>query len=417
LKIKDVLCTAGRSGLFNVDLAASKAGAKRDGFLLMGRPVTPGFTTIVQPGSAVSVMLILEDGQVAFGDCVDVIFAGAAGRDRLFEAASHLSFLRTGLPDLLIGRDVSQFREFASEIDRLVWDGQRLHTAVRYGVTQALLHAASLAHRVPMASVVAHEYRCELASNLVPMLVNSPVGDPDHLDRLILKQVDLLPHGSFTNVDRDLGKDGEKLFAFARRVVRRIADIGKPGYLPTIHLDVYGTLGELFRNDLPALVEFLGALEQLVAPHALMIESPLIMGSRLEQIDTYRALGSVIRDRRLGVQIVVDEWCNSLEDVVAFSDAGAGDLLQVKTPDLGGVNNSIEAVLYARSKGVGVSLGGSLNETDQSSRVTVHVALACQPTYLFAKPGYGADEALMMQTNEMTRTLALIGAGHGAITC
>jgi hypothetical protein len=28
----------------------------------------PGFTKIVQPGTAISVMLLLDDGQVAFGD-------------------------------------------------------------------------------------------------------------------------------------------------------------------------------------------------------------------------------------------------------------------------------------------------------------------------------------------------------------
>jgi methylaspartate ammonia-lyase len=80
--------------------------------------------------------------------------------------------------------------------------------------------------------------------------------------------------------------------------------------------------------------------------------------------------------------------------------------------DLGGINNAIEAVLYARSKGVGVgvgvSLGGPLNETDQSSRITAHIVLACQPTYLFAKPSAGGDAGHMIQTNEMLRTQALL---------
>jgi len=82
----------------------------------------------------------------------------------------------------------------------------------------------------------------------------------------------------------------------------------------------------------------------------------------------------------------------------------------VKTPDLGGINNTIEAVLYARAKGLGVSLGGSLNETDQPSRITTHIGLACDPTYVFAKPGAGGDAGLMIQHNEMVRTLTLIAA-------
>jgi len=85
---------------------------------------------------------------------------------------------------------------------------------------------------------------------------------------------------------------------------------------------------------------------------------------------------------------------------------------QIKTPDLGGINNAIEAVLYARQKGMGCCLGGSGNETDQSARITAQIGLASQPDFLLSKPGFGGDEALMIQTNEMLRTLALIGAAR-----
>jgi methylaspartate ammonia-lyase len=79
-------------------------------------------------------------------------------------------------------------------------------------------------------------------------------------------------------------------------------------------------------------------------------------------------------------------------------------------PDLGGVNNTIEAVLYARAKGMGCCLGGSGNETDQSARITAQIGLATRPSFLLSKPGFGGDEALMIQMNEMLRTLALIAA-------
>ena len=81
MKIRKVVTSVGRSGFFNWDMMALKRGAKPNGFLMEGEPLSPGFKSIVQPGSALSIMLVLEDGQVAFGDCVDVIFTGAAGRD------------------------------------------------------------------------------------------------------------------------------------------------------------------------------------------------------------------------------------------------------------------------------------------------------------------------------------------------
>src|SRR6266702_714803 len=111
MKISDVIYAAGRGGFFNRDLAAIKAGARADGFAYPGKPVSPGFTKIVQPETAISVMLRLDDGQVAFGDCVDVILVGVAGRDPLFQAEQHLAFLRTTMRELLRGRAIDRLRE------------------------------------------------------------------------------------------------------------------------------------------------------------------------------------------------------------------------------------------------------------------------------------------------------------------
>src|SRR5215472_8053803 len=99
--IREVVCAAGRAGYFNRDLPAIKRGPTADGFAYAGAPVTPGFRQIIQPGETVSVMLVLDDGQVAFGDCVDVILAGIAGRDRVFQAAEHLPLLQGPLREML----------------------------------------------------------------------------------------------------------------------------------------------------------------------------------------------------------------------------------------------------------------------------------------------------------------------------
>jgi len=242
-------------------------------------------------------------------------------------------------------------------------------------------------------------------------LVSSPTNDWTQLDQRILKRVELLPHSSFTHVERHIGLRGEKLIDYARAVVKRIGEIGEPGYHPIIHLDVYGTLGQLFRNDVERIAAYLGELKQAVGTHELMVEAPIIAETRAAQIEIYRALCTAVGRLGHGTQIIVDEWCNTLEDIRDFSDAGAGDLLQIKTPDLGGIGNTIEAVLYARRKGLGVSLGGSLNETDQSARITAHIGLACDPTYMYAKPGPGGDAGLMIMANEVLRTLALLKAG------
>jgi methylaspartate ammonia-lyase len=410
MNIADVVYAVGRAGFFNRDLAAVKAGARADGFAYPGKPVSPGFARIVQPGAAISVMLLLDDGGVAFGDCVDVILSGVAGRDPLFRPEEHLDFLRTTMRELLSGRPVDRFRELAEEIDGFCRHGKPLHTALRYGLSQALLHAAALANRCTMAEIVAREYKSSIVEQPLPILASCHKEDVQMIDRMILKRVELLPHASFQQVERDIGLEGEKLVAYAEGIVRRIREIGDSDYRPTIHLDVYGTLGELFGGDIAAIAGYLEKLETAVRPHKLLVESFVIAPSRAAQIEAFQALRTAIARRGLGVGIIVDEWCNTLDDIKAFADAGAADYAQIKTPDLGGINNSIEAVLYARAKGMGCCLGGSGNETDQSARITAQIGLATRPDFLLSKPGFGGDEALAIQTNEMVRTLALIEA-------
>jgi len=86
VKIVDVVCAKGRTGFYFDDQRAIKAGAEHDGFTYLGQPITPGFKAVRQAGEAVSVMIILEDGQIAYGDCAAVQYSGAGGRDPLFLA-------------------------------------------------------------------------------------------------------------------------------------------------------------------------------------------------------------------------------------------------------------------------------------------------------------------------------------------
>ena len=86
MKIIDVICSKGRTGFYFDDQRAIKQGAGHDGTFYVGEPATPGFRAIRQAGEAISVMLILEDGQIAHGDCAAVQYSGAGGRDPLFLA-------------------------------------------------------------------------------------------------------------------------------------------------------------------------------------------------------------------------------------------------------------------------------------------------------------------------------------------
>lgn len=410
-KIRQVICAPGRSGYMHRDLMAIKSGtATPDGSLYRGKPMSPGFTNIIEPATIISVMLVLEDGQIAFGDCADVILAGVAGRDPAFNAKDHIDYVRSEVADALRGRDVSKFRANAEEMDGYARGGKRLHTAIRYGISQALLHATALARRETMAEVIAREYGSKIATAPIPILASCHKDDPGQLDRVILKRVELLPHASFQIVADHVGLQGEKLAAFVRGVANRVKEIGDADYHPQIHVDLYGTLGELFSMQIDPLVDYLGRLRQEAGTYRLLVESPMIAKTQEEQVEKFRGLRELLKRKRIDVGLIADEWCNTLPDIKLFAAAGAADFVQIKTPDLGSIHNTIEAVLYCKSHGMGACLGGTANETDQSTRISTHIGLACQPDFMLSKPGLGADEALMIQTNEMARTLAILQA-------
>src|SRR3984885_3677668 len=86
MRVVAVLAVPVRAGFFFDDQLAIRAGAGHDGFDYTGEPWIPGFRRVRQPGEAVSVLLVLDDGHVEFGDCTAVQYTGAGGRDPLFTA-------------------------------------------------------------------------------------------------------------------------------------------------------------------------------------------------------------------------------------------------------------------------------------------------------------------------------------------
>nr|WP_246206065.1 methylaspartate ammonia-lyase [Propylenella binzhouense] len=412
VKIKDVVFATGQSSFVHTDRAAIRQGARPNGYLFDGKPVIPGFDTIVQPAGIASVMLVLDDDIVALGDCADVILAGYAGRDRPFKPAEQEKVLDEVIAPRLVGRSLDSFKDLATEFDALRVDGEPLHMAVRYGVTQALLDAVALSRREQMAEVVAREYGQTIAPRRLRILSSCMRDNYNLHDRMILKRADILPHSSFGEIDRHIGRDGQIFLDYVTKFRKRVQAIGAPDYRPQLHFDVYGSIGELFDNDPERVADYLGKVAAAVAPYDLMIESPFVVDALEPQIEIFGRLRDALKRKGIRTIIIADEWCNTLEDIRAWADAGTTDMVQIKTPDLGGINNTIEAVIYCNEAGMDAYLGGTANETQQSSRITTHIGLATRPAFLLSKPGMGGDESFALQVNEMNRTIALLKHRH-----
>ena len=410
MKIIDLVCSAGRTGFYFDDQRAIKQGAGHDGTFYVGTPVTAGFRSVRQAGESISVMLILEDGQMAYGDCAAVQYSGAGGRDPLFLAEDFIPVIEQHIKPQLVGKEANDFRGLCAMMEAIEVDGKRLHTAIRYGLSQAILDAVAKATGRMMCEVVADEYGCTVSKEPIPIFTQSGDDRYSNADKMIIKGAQVLPHALINNIDEKLGRQGEKLADYVAwlrdRILQNRAD---ESYCPVMHMDVYGTIGAAFgNNNYKAMADYIEELGRIAKPFKLRIEGPMDCDcDRETQLIALAGLTKELDERGCDVELVADEWCNTLEDIKLFADHKAGHMVQIKTPDLGGINNTIEAVLYCKEKGIGAYQGGTCNETDRSAQVCVHCAMATQPAQILAKPGMGVDEGFMIVYNEMNRILAI----------
>ncbi len=412
MKIQKIICSAGKTGFFFDDQKAIKSGAVLDGNFYKGEPATEGFSTVRMAGESISVMLVLEDGQIAYGDCAAVQYSGAGGRDPLFLAKDFIPIIQEYVSPLLVGKEITTFKELSKKVDNIVKkDGKKLHTAIRYGVTQAILDAVAKSQKIQMCEVVSKEYNTTISKTPIPIFTQS--GDDRYLnsDKMILKGANVLPHALFNSMDKT-GEKGEKLLEYISWLSNRITEVGKghTNYNPEIHIDVYGMLGIIFDDNIEEIAEYLGKVEKCAMPYKIRIEGPVDAGNREDTMIALRDIRKSCEEKNINVPIVADEWCNTLEDVIYFTDNKAGHWAQVKTPDLGGINNTIDAILYCKANNFGAYLGGTCNETERSAQVCTHLSIAISPDQMLAKPGMGVDEGFMIVYNEMSRILALLNS-------
>lgn len=407
MKIRQALAVPAWGGYFNDDLAAIQAGGGRDGFFYEGSPVTPGFQKIRHPTEAASIVLVLDDGQIVCGDALSVQYAGAGGRTPRFNHREQIPALEE-VCAYLEGLELGSFVPMCEELEVQPFEHPALNrTAAFYGASQALLLAVAASRKKMAAEVLAEEFSTAVSAELIPIYVQCGEDRYGGVDKAIIRRADVLPHGLVNRVDV-LGPAGEKLEEYVAWIAARIRAYGEPDYRPEIHIDVYGLLGTIFERDTRRIGAYIAGLAERTAPYQFCLETPVLMNSRAGQIEQFAALRAELRRLGSTAQLIVDEWANSLDDIRAFIAAGATDMVNVKSPDLGCLHHAARAILECWQQNVRPILGGSSNDSDQSARVISHVALAVKPAWVLARPGMGIDEGFEIVHNEMRRTLAIM---------
>lgn len=404
-KISDILLSPGQGAYYCEDVRTLQEHSIPDEKRWTTPGKTPGFSNVRQLADVVSVGLRSGNGNVSWGDCLAVSYGGKSGRKGLFRHAEGIQALHKKIVPLLRGSSPQTFRSGMA----LVFETET-HPAIQYGVSQALLsYFASEKGKTP-TEIICAEWGLALPTEEVPLQGSSGNERKTNADKMIVNRLAALPHGQIDDIASQLGFDGAILLDYARWLRARIRELAPENYFPQIHLDVHGAVGKIFSGDPTAISTYLTSLEKVLAPFPLRMESVILAASKAETIDALLGLRAELARRGSQVEIVADEWANTLEDIVDFAAAGAVDMVHIKMPDLGGIEKSVEAVLRCRDLGVKSLLGGSCAETEISTRISVAVAMATRPQIFLAKPGMGIDEAIMLCKNEMRRTLAALPA-------
>jgi methylaspartate ammonia-lyase len=406
--INDVILAPALGAFFYDDQAAIRQGREPDGVAYLGAPVTPGFAAVRVPAAALSVGLVLSNGAVAWGDMVSVQYSGAAGRDPVFQVAPMSRLVEEVVAPRLVGRTAAD--AMANCVAALAPHNEaRLPVAVHYGISQALLNAEALARGLTVAEVICDDYRLPLPTRPVPIFAQSGDARHDNVDKMILKRVDMLPHGLINSREK-FGVNGEVFLDYIRWVAQRIRALAPEEYQPVLHFDVYGWIGIGIATDPAVIAAFAARAAEQAPGFKINIESPADYGSIDAQIENYARIVEEVDARSDSVGIVADEHCNTLGDVRRFAEARAAHIVQIKTPDMGSLFDTADAILFAKAHGIGAYSGGTSAETDLSARTCVHVAVACQADMMLAKPGMGVDEAITIVGNEQARLIAAMRA-------
>ncbi|MER9425493.1 methylaspartate ammonia-lyase [Mesorhizobium sp. M0317] len=406
MQIKEVLLAPGNGAFFYDDQEAIRSGAIQDGFIYVGAPTTPGFKSIRVPASSLGIGLVLTDDTVVWGDMMNVQYSGAGGRDPLFDTTQISDLTSRVMTPRLLDIDASCYLDACAKVFE-PFEHRRLPLAIEYGASQALLRAAAHLHRKTMAEIVCAEFDLPLPSRRVPIYCQSGDAREINVDKMILKAVDVLPHG-LINSRQKFGTNGQTFMEFVKWVAMRTCEIGRPGYRPVLHFDVYGWIGQEIGLEPHSIADFICKVADTVSDFTLNIESPADFGSTQAQIENYAKIVSILDNRGSSARIVVDERCNTLEDIRLFAEAKAAHLVQIKTPDVGSIADTARAVLICKANKVGAYVGGSCTETDLSAQASVHVSVATQADMMLAKPGMGVDEAFSIVGNEQNRLLATL---------
>jgi len=338
-------------------------------------------------------LVVQQADRVFYGDAAVVQYAGRCGRatDNITLEDFGVTKMEGVLNSLFKqGLDFDDPRQAATLIEAGLSEINGLNiTAMMYGVSQLLIQQYSADSKQEIPNYVLDLYQVQgtaANSNTIEILSQTDNTNLAIVEDMYKRGAHILPHANFCTADI-AGLDLEHVRKYLASIVQ-ILQAQQATKDTTLHLDLYGVIGDVCHMNKERVLNILLELEALATPfYRLQIESPVICDSQEEQYQYMQILSHELKKQGSKVQLIIDEWCNSLDDIKQAVTMKVADLAQIKVPDLGSLFNSIEAILFCQKMGTKTYLGGTSNETMHSADISYLSTIPFKPDQILAKPG------------------------------
>jgi methylaspartate ammonia-lyase len=210
-----------------------------------------------------------------------------------------------------------------------------------------------------------------------------------------------------------MGQRGEILQRFVRELQERISVLGSGSYVPYLYLALAGGYGEMAavtHGELksgPVLGNLWG-LEQAAKPFPVLVEDPVALEAVDAQAIFLAQLRKFVEIRKMSLQLVSRAHAGTVAGITALTKAKAAHLIWLDGMQLGSLSRLVAAVQLCRDAGVGIVLGGRVNESAAAATTACQIALACRPDYLLVRPGQGTGIGFALMRREL-----LLAASNG----
>ncbi|MEZ4750306.1 MAG: hypothetical protein R3B54_06690 [Bdellovibrionota bacterium] len=140
------------------------------------------------------------------------------------------------------------------------------------------------------------------------------------------------------------------------------------------------------------MAAYLQKLAAACSPYLLRVESPIAAPTREKMLQGYQVLREKLKGETLA--LVVDEWANTVDDILEFARSGSVDMIHIKMPDLGSVDNSVKAVQICQKHGINLYWAVAALRHTSRRQLQLLSRSRSAPVFLMAKSGMGVNEAV-----------------------